>query len=240
MMPAKKKKRRLPVKEAREILISEEAQRLIDMEAVTREAIFRAENQGIIFIDEIDKVAVGVSRQGGPDVSREGVQRDLLPIVEGSAVNTKYGTLKTDYVLFIAAGAFHVAKPSDLIPELQGRFPIRVELNALTEDDFYQILTQPQNALTLQYKSLMKTEGVELQFDSDALKEIAKIAFSVNAEIENIGARRLHTLFSAILQDWLFKIPDQSEETAFHVTSDFVTQQLKPIFQKKDLSRYIL
>jgi len=240
MMPAKKKKRRLPVKEAREILISEEAQRLIDMEAVTREAIFRAENQGIIFIDEIDKVAVGGSRQGGPDVSREGVQRDLLPIVEGSAVNTKYGTLKTDYVLFIAAGAFHVAKPSDLIPELQGRFPIRVELNALTEDDFYQILTQPQNALTLQYKSLMKTEGVELQFDSDALKEIAKIAFSVNAEIENIGARRLHTLFSAILQDWLFKIPDQSEETAFHVTSDFVTQQLKPIFQKKDLSRYIL
>ena len=241
MIPKKRKKRKMTVAQAREHLVEEEAERLIDMDYVTREAIDRAGNNGIIFIDEIDKVAVssGDSR-GGADVSRAGVQRDLLPIVEGSVVNTKYGSIKTDHVLFIAAGAFHVAKPSDLIPELQGRFPIRVELSSLTREDFVKILTQPRNALTKQYQALMGSEGVKLNFDQEAIEVIAELAFEVNQEVENIGARRLHTIMSNLLNDILFEVPDVNPNTEFFITGEMVRERLGEMVKKKDLSQYIL
>jgi ATP-dependent HslUV protease ATP-binding subunit HslU len=240
MMPRKTRKRKMRLAEAREYLLEEESSRLIDMENVTRDAMERCGNSGIIFIDEIDKIAAGSAQRGGPDVSREGVQRDLLPIVEGSAVNTKYGTIKTDHILFIAAGAFHVAKPSDLIPELQGRFPIRVELSSLTQDDFVRILRQPQNALTRQYAALLEAEMVQLQFDDDAVQEIAEIAFQVNQDVENIGARRLHTIMSNLLQDILFEVPDLDNRTEFRITQEFVATKLDKITSTKDLSHYIL
>lgn len=241
MVPKKKKLRKMTVAEAREYFTEEEAQKLIDMDAVTRDALERTQETGIIFIDEIDKVAGGGSGKGsGPDVSREGVQRDLLPIVEGSTVNTKYGAVKTDHVLFIAAGAFHVAKPSDLIPELQGRFPIRVELNSLTEDDFFHILDQPRNALTRQYEEMLRSEGVELTFTEPALRKIASIAFQVNNEVENIGARRLHTILSTVLNELLFDIPDRTDAKSFEITDKYVESKLDNILKKKDLSRYIL
>ncbi|MCB9233147.1 MAG: ATP-dependent protease ATPase subunit HslU [Bacteroidia bacterium] len=240
MVPKKTRKRTLPVHEAREILKEEEAQKLIDMESVTRDALDRAQNSGIIFLDEIDKIAGSSANRGGPDVSREGVQRDLLPIVEGSAVNTKYGIVKTDHILFVAAGAFHVAKPSDLIPELQGRFPIRVELESLTQEDFVKILTQPRNALTKQYQALLTTEGVELVFAPEAIDAIAEIAFQVNQEVENIGARRLHTILSNLLNDILFEVPDKTSEKHFEITADFVRQKLQRFHVTKDLSHYIL
>lgn len=240
LAPAKKKKTKLTIKEAREYLIEEEAQKLIDMEAVTRQAIDKTEQSGIIFIDEIDKIASNSTNRSGADVSREGVQRDLLPVIEGTVVNTKYGSVKTDHVLFIAAGAFHLSKPSDLIPELQGRLPIRVELSALTEEDFVNILTRPQNALTKQYQALMESEGIELHFDEDAIKEIARIAFQVNQEIENIGARRLHTIMSNLLDQILFDVPDMTEERQFVITADHVRDKLNAIVKSRDLSRYIL
>lgn len=240
MVPKKKKMRKMSVAEAREYFTEEEAQKLIDMDAVTRDALERTQETGIIFIDEIDKVANGNSGKSGPDVSREGVQRDLLPIVEGSTVNTKYGAVKTDHVLFIAAGAFHVSKPSDLIPELQGRFPIRVELNSLTEDDFFKILDQPQNALTRQYEEMLRSEGVDLKFTEAALRKIATIAFQVNNEVENIGARRLHTILSTVLNEILFDIPDRTDRKEFEITDSYVEERLGTILKKKDLSRYIL
>lgn len=241
MMPKKKKKRTFTVAEARDYLKAEEAEKLIDMDTVTREALERASNSGMIFIDEIDKIAGSkANARGGPDVSREGVQRDLLPIVEGSVVNTKYGAIRTDHILFVAAGAFHVSKPSDLIPEFQGRFPIRVELNSLTQEDFVRILTEPRNALTKQYQALMESEGVELSFDEGSIAEIAEIAFQVNQEIENIGARRLHTIMSNLLHDLLFDVPDQTEEKKFEITKDDVQSRLNKFTVTKDLSHYIL
>lgn len=239
IMPKKKKKRKSTIKEARQIIIQEEAAKLIDMEAVQREAIERVENSGIVFIDEIDKVAGGGKGQG-PDVSREGVQRDLLPIVEGSAVNTKYGVVKTDHILFIASGAFHVSKPSDLIPELQGRFPIRVELNSLSEEDFVKILTTPQNALLKQYMALLETEGVKLNFKKDAIKEIAKIATQVNEQVENIGARRLHTILTTLLDEILFNVPDKLPEDVVNIDAAYVKNKLDRIVKDRDLSKYIL
>ncbi|MDP2366608.1 MAG: ATP-dependent protease ATPase subunit HslU, partial [Ignavibacteria bacterium] len=221
IMPKKRKKRKTTVKEARQILAQDEMQKLIDMEAVQKEAIERVENSGMIFIDEIDKVAGGGKSQG-PDVSREGVQRDLLPIVEGSNVNTKYGVVRTDHILFIASGAFHVSKPSDLIPELQGRFPIRVELNSLTEDDFVQILTTPQNALLKQYSALLETEGVKLNFSKDGIREIARIATEVNEQVENIGARRLHTILTTLLDEILFDVPDKIPSDTVKIDAKFV------------------
>jgi ATP-dependent HslUV protease ATP-binding subunit HslU len=240
MSPKKKKVRKLTVAEAREYFIEEEASRLIDMEAVTKEALDRASNSGIIFIDEIDKVATATGTTGGPDVSRQGVQRDLLPIVEGSVVNTKHGSIRTDHVLFIAAGAFHVAKPSDLIPELQGRFPIRVELSPLTREDFYKILTQPRNALIKQYQALLSSEKVSIQFEEEAIEAMAEIAFRVNQEVENIGARRLHTIMSNLLQDILFEVPDLSPDTSFRITRELVEERLGKLSRQKDLSQYIL
>ena len=240
MMPKKKKKRKLTVAEARELLMDEEAARLIDMDNVTREAIERAGNSGIIFIDEIDKVAVSSGSKGGPDVSRQGVQRDLLPIVEGSVVNTKHGSIKTDHVLFIAAGAFHVAKPSDLIPELQGRFPIRVELNSLTQEDFVKILSQPRNALTKQYQALLESEDVAISFEDPAIEMIAEMAFNVNQEVENIGARRLHTIMSNLLNEILFEVPDLNRDKSFVITREFVEEKLGDVVTQKDLSQYIL
>ena len=242
MMPRRGKKRKVTVEEARKILLDEEASKLIDMDEVKMEAIKKAENLGIIFIDEIDKVASSRSGGGGgPDVSREGVQRDLLPIVEGSAVNTKHGVINTDHILFVAAGAFHVAKPSDLIPELQGRFPIRVELNSLTEADFYQILKTPKNALTKQYVAMMESEGVELEFEDSALKEIARIAFEVNSEVENIGARRLQTVMSLLLNDFMFDIPDLiGADSHIVVTAELVSEKLSALVKNRDLSQYIL
>ncbi len=239
IMPKKKRKKKTTIKEARKILIQEEAQKLIDMDAVQKEAIQRVENSGIIFIDEIDKIAGGEKSQG-PDVSREGVQRDLLPIVEGSNVNTKYGVVKTDHILFIASGAFHVSKPSDLIPELQGRFPIRVELNSLTEEDFIQILTKPENALLKQYNSLIQTEGVKLEFTDDAIKEIAKIATEVNEQVENIGARRLHTILTTLLDEILFGVPDLIKAKKIVIDGKFVSKKLSKIVKNRDLSKYIL
>lgn len=239
MMPKKKRKKKTTIKEARKILTQEEAQKLIDMEAVQKEAIQRVENSGIIFIDEIDKIAA-TGKSHGPDVSREGVQRDLLPIVEGSNVNTKYGVVKTDHILFIASGAFHVAKPSDLIPELQGRFPIRVELNSLTEEDFIKILTMPENALLKQYNSLIQTEGVSLEFTDDAIKEIAKVASEVNEQVENIGARRLHTILTSLLDDILFGVPDLINDKKITINGDFVRDKLGKIVKNRDLSKYIL
>jgi ATP-dependent HslUV protease ATP-binding subunit HslU len=242
MMPKKTKKRRVTIAEARTILLEEEAVKLIDMDEVKEEAIRKAENAGVIFIDEIDKVASASNKSGGgPDVSREGVQRDLLPIVEGSSVNTKYGVINTDHILFIAAGAFHVAKPSDLIPELQGRFPIRVELQSLTKDDFYRILKFPKNALTKQYEALLQAEDVSLTFDDEALQKIAEIAFEVNAEVENIGARRLHTVVSRLLNDILFDVPDKiGAHARIQITREMVEERLSDMVKNRDLSQYIL
>ncbi len=240
IMPAKKKKRRVPVKEARTILEQEEAQRLVDMDAVTSEALKKAEQLGIIFLDEIDKIAGKDYHGSGPDVSREGVQRDILPIVEGSTVVTKYGSVKTDHILFIAAGAFHMTKPSDLIPELQGRFPIRVELNSLTEENFKQILTEPKNALIKQYKSLLETEGVKLTFTTEAIEEIARTACLLNQEMENIGARRLHTIMEKVLEDLSFDLPNQMESQEVKVDREYVQSKLHKVVKDKDLSKYIL
>ena len=239
MMPKKKKKRKTTIKDARKILAQEEAQKLIDMDAVQSQAITLVQESGMVFIDEIDKVA-GSSDSRGPDVSREGVQRDLLPIVEGSTVNTKYGPVKTDHVLFLASGAFHVSKPSDLIPELQGRFPIRVELKSLTEEDFIKILTIPENALLKQYAALLKTEGVEVEFTNDAIKEIAKTAAYVNEEVENIGARRLHTILTTLLEDILFDLPDKVTSPKVTIDGNLVKEKLDAIVKDRDLSKYIL
>ncbi len=239
LMPKKMKKRRVSVAEALKILTQQEAQKLIDMEEVIRIAIHRVENSGIIFLDEIDKIAGGGSAKHGPDVSREGVQRDLLPVVEGTSVLTKYGMVKTDHILFIAAGAFHVSKPSDLIPELQGRFPIRVELNSLSENDFVRILTEPKNALIKQYQAMLETEGVTLTFTEDAIQEIARIATVVNARTENIGARRLHTIMSTLLEEILFEVPEKKHDEIV-IDKKMVTETLKSIVEDEDLSRYIL
>ncbi|MFH1052098.1 MAG: ATP-dependent protease ATPase subunit HslU [bacterium] len=241
IMPKKNKKRKMKISDAILILRKEEAEKLIDMEAVVKEALNRAENSGIVFLDEIDKIT---SRSGdgahGPEVSREGVQRDLLPIVEGTTVNTKYGPVTTEHVLFIASGAFHVAKPSDLVPELQGRFPIRVELKSLTEEDFIKILTLPENALIKQYKALMQSEDIELDFTDDSIKEIAAIAAKVNDEITNIGARRLHTILTTLLEDILFNTPDNIEKKKIKIDAKMVTERLKDIVQDTDLSKFIL
>ncbi|MBN2792699.1 MAG: ATP-dependent protease ATPase subunit HslU [Desulfuromonadales bacterium] len=238
LFPKSSKRKRVKVSEARQQLIESEAEKLIDMENVITLARERAEQNGIIFIDEIDKIA---SREGahGPEVSREGVQRDILPIVEGSTVSTKHGSIKTDHILFIAAGAFHTAKPSDLIPELQGRFPIRVELDSLDENDFYRILTEPKNALIRQYKELLKTESIQLDFDDEAIREMAKIAKTVNDRTENIGARRLHTILEKLLEELSFTAPELIEKKV-NISAEEVRQQLEKISQDEDLSRYIL
>ncbi len=238
LVPKKTSKRKVKIPDALELLTAEEAMRLVDMENVTREAIRRVETSGIVFIDEIDKIA-GRAQGGNVDVSREGVQRDLLPIVEGSTVTTKHGPVRTDHVLFIASGAFHVAKPSDLIPEFQGRFPIRVELEALTREDFVRILTEPQNALVKQYEALLQTEGVRLKFADDAIEEIARIAAEVNERDENIGARRLHTVLERLLDTLMFDAPDRRGQE-FVVTGDEVRKELEPILGSEDLSRFIL
>lgn len=238
LLPKRTKKRKLPISEARKVLTNEEAQKLLDMDEVIQESIQRAEQTGIIFIDEFDKIA-SASRGTGPDVSREGVQRDILPIVEGSTVMTKYGPVKTDYILFIAAGAFHNAKPSDLIPELQGRFPIRVELNNLAMEDFVSILTEPKNALTKQYAALLETEGIRVDFSEDAIKELARIAVEVNSSTDNIGARRLHTILEKLLEDLSFEAPDITLESIL-ITPEYVREKLSDIAQNRDLSQYIL
>ncbi|TDN38353.1 ATP-dependent protease ATPase subunit HslU [Hymenobacter sp. UV11] len=243
MMPKKSRKRKVTVAEARKVLLDEEAAKLVDMDEIKEEAIRQTENAGIIFIDEIDKVATASSGKsgGGPDVSRQGVQRDLLPIVEGSAVNTKYGIVNTDHILFIAAGAFHVSKPSDLIPELQGRFPIRVELQSLTKDDFYRILKDPKNALTKQYQALLASEDVQLTFEDEALLKLADIAAEVNSEVENIGARRLHTVMSRLLNDLLFDVPDKIAAGAqLTITPQLVEERLRDMVKNRDMSQYIL
>jgi ATP-dependent HslUV protease ATP-binding subunit HslU len=239
MMPQRKKKRTVKVSEARRILLEQEFEKLVDMEDVTSDALERVESLGIVFLDEIDKIAGEKSQMGGPDVSREGVQRDLLPIVEGSNVQTKYGMVKTDHVLFVAAGAFHVSKPSDLIPELQGRFPIRVELKSLTEADFVRIMTEPENALTKQYAALVAADGATLEFTPDGIAEIARIAATVNSRMENIGARRLHTVMTTQLEETLFNLPDKSVK---HIVVDAaaVREKLKPILEDEDLRKYIL
>jgi ATP-dependent HslUV protease ATP-binding subunit HslU len=238
IMPKKTRNRKVKVPEALEILTQEEAARLVDMENVTREAIHRAEQSGIVFIDEIDKIA-GRESAHGPDVSREGVQRDLLPIVEGSTVNTKYGAVRTDHILFVASGAFHTSKPSDLIPEFQGRFPIRVELKALTKADFIRILTEPENALVKQYVALLETEKVRLRFADDAVETLAEIAAQVNARSENIGARRLHTVLERVLEDLSFSAPELNGHE-INIDAAYVHQRLDPILKNEDLSRYIL
>jgi len=237
IMPKKTRQRTVKIPEALEILTQEEAARLVDMENVTHEAIRRAEQSGIVFIDEIDKIAGRESR--GPDVSREGVQRDLLPIVEGSSINTKYGAVRTDHILFVASGAFHISKPSDLIPEFQGRFPIRVELTALTKEDFIRILTEPENALTRQYAALMETEGLRLSFTEDGVSALAEIAATVNARSENIGARRLHTVLERLLEEVSFNAPEMNK-AEIKVDGAFVHQRLDQIVKDEDLSRYIL
>lgn len=239
LMPKKKKKRKLTVREARKVLTNEEAAKLIDMDEVTQDAIERAEQSGIIFIDEIDKIAGKNGQSSSADVSREGVQRDILPIVEGSTVVTKYGSVKTDHVLFIAAGAFHMAKPSDLIPELQGRFPIRVELTKLTIDDFVSILVEPDNALLKQYSALLETEGIQLEFSDDAIRKLAEIAYQVNQDTDNIGARRLHTILERLLEDLSFEAPDISMDS-IRITPQYVEEKLNTIAKNKDLSRFIL
>lgn len=238
MFPAKKKKRKVTVREAKKILFEDEASKLIDADELAAEGIHRAEQMGMIFIDEIDKIA---SKEGGGNaqVSREGVQRDILPIVEGSQISTKYGTVNTEYILFIAAGAFHMSKPSDLIPELQGRFPIRIELDKLTQEDFYKILTELDNALIKQYKALLKTEGIDLIFTKEAVERIAEIAFQVNQDSDNIGARRLHTILEKLLEDLLFEAPEINMES-IKVTENYVNEKLAPIMQNKDLTQFIL
>lgn len=238
LLPKRLKKRKLTVKEARQVLTQEEAQKLLDMDEVTQESIRRAEQSGIIFIDEIDKIASS-GRGSGPDVSREGVQRDILPIVEGSTIMTKYGPVKTDYVLFVAAGAFHTSKPSDLIPELQGRFPIRVELANLTKEDFVLILKEPKNALTKQYTALLETEGIRVEFSDEAIEEIARIAAEVNQNTDNIGARRLHTILEKLLEDLSFEAPDINLEQII-ITPEYVQDKISDIAQNRDLSQYIL
>ena len=239
MMPKRKKKRTVKVTEARRILLDEELDKLIDLDDVTTDALERVEAMGIIFLDEIDKIAGERGQGGGPDVSREGVQRDLLPIVEGSNVQTRYGMVKTDHILFIAAGAFHVSKPSDLIPELQGRFPIRVELKPLTEQDFVRIMTEPENALTKQYAALVEAEGASLTFEPDGIAEIARVATRVNERMENIGARRLHTVMTTLLEDVLYELPDRGKE-AVTVDATMVRERLKAISEDEDLRKYIL
>jgi ATP-dependent HslUV protease ATP-binding subunit HslU len=238
MMPQKRRKRKMAVAEARQVLIAEEIQKLIDMEKVVKEAVRRVEESGIVFLDEIDKIA-GAEEGAGIDVSREGVQRDILPVVEGTNVVTKYGMVKTDHILFIASGAFHVSKPSDLIPELQGRFPIRVELDSLTTNDFVRILTEPENALVKQYTALLKTEQVDVTFTPGAIREIARTATDVNDRAENIGARRLHTIMSTLLEDVLYKIPDKSIKIV-KITAEDVRKRLKEIIEDEDLTKYIL
>ena len=239
MMPKKMKKRKTTVPQALQIITQQEAQKLIDMEEVVREAKNRVENSGIVFLDEIDKIAGGSSGKHGPDVSREGVQRDLLPVVEGTSVATKYGVIKSDHILFIASGAFHASKPSDLIPELQGRFPIRVELNSLTEKDFIRILTEPENALIKQYTALLGTESVKLVFSKDAISEIARIATQVNTKSENIGARRLHTILSTLLEEILFNVPEIGTQD-IKINGKMVKEKLEAIIEDEDLSKYIL
>ena len=239
MMPKQSKRRRVSIEDARNILQQEEVSKLIDMDEVSREAVARVEQSGIVFLDEIDKVASRRGHSHGPDVSREGVQRDLLPIVEGSTVNTKHGPVQTDHILFIAAGAFHLTKPSDMIPELQGRFPIRVELLALSKNDFVRILTEPKNALIVQYTALMKTEGIELEFTKDAIDTIAEIACQINEDSENIGARRLHTVMEQLLEEVSFTAPDLKEQK-ISVTPEYIQSRLSDLLKNQDLSRYIL
>jgi len=239
MMPKQSKRRRVNIEDARKILQQEEVSKLIDMDEVIREAVTRVEQSGIVFLDEIDKVASRRSHSHGPDVSREGVQRDLLPIVEGSTVNTKHGPVQTDHILFIAAGAFHLTKPSDMIPELQGRFPIRVELQSLSKDDFVKILTEPKNALIVQYTALMKTEGVELEFTKAAIDTIAEIACQINEDSENIGARRLHTVMEQLLEEVSFTAPDLNGQK-ISVTPEYIQSRLSNLLKNQDLSRYIL
>ncbi|HUP89454.1 MAG TPA: ATP-dependent protease ATPase subunit HslU [Longimicrobiales bacterium] len=240
MLPKRKKRRTVTVAEARRILLQDELDKLVDMDEVVNEALERAEEMGIIFLDEVDKIAGSRGGANGPDVSREGVQRDLLPIVEGSTVQTKYGMIRTDHVLFVAAGAFHVAKPSDLIPELQGRFPIRVELQPLTHDDFVRILTEPKNALVRQYKALIEAEGVTLDMTPDGINEVARIAADVNSRMENIGARRLHTVMTTLLEDILFDLPDSQTSGTIRIDGQFVRDRLKSVVEDEDLRRYIL
>jgi len=238
MLPKKKKKRTVSVSEARRVLLQDELDKLVDMDEVVNEALYRAEEMGIVFLDEIDKIA-GERGAHGPDVSREGVQRDLLPIVEGSTVATKYGLVRTDHILFIAAGAFHVSKPSDLIPELQGRFPIRVELTSLTEQDFVRILKEPKNALLTQYAAMIETEGAKIDFSDDGVQEIAHIAMGLNERMENIGARRLQTVMTTLLEEVLFELPEGASDP-IHVDREFVRSRLKKVADDEDLSRYIL
>lgn len=240
LMPKKMKRRKVTVAEARVILTNDEAQKLIDEEAAIRDALQKVENSGIVFLDEIDKIAGSKGQTVGPDVSREGVQRDLLPVVEGCNVMTKYGMVKTDHVLFIASGAFHVSKPSDLIPELQGRFPIRVELNTLSEEDFVKILTVPQNALMKQYAALLETEGIRVEFKDDGIREIARIATEVNDQVENIGARRLHTIMTTLLENVLYDAPDTITSPTIVIDKELVQSRLSSIVKNRDLSRYIL
>jgi ATP-dependent HslUV protease ATP-binding subunit HslU len=239
-MGRKTRRRKMKIPQALDALTEQEVDKLIDQDTMVREAVSRAENHGIVFLDEIDKIAGGQREsRGGPDVSREGVQRDLLPIVEGSTVTTKYGPVRTDHVLFIAAGAFHTAKPSDLIPELQGRFPIRVELEPLTDADFVRILTEPKNALTKQYIALLETEGVSIEFDESSIKELARIAADVNTRTHNIGARRLHTVLERLLDELLFSAPDIGAQT-IKITAAYVKDRLDDIAQDEDLAAYIL
>lgn len=235
----KQKKKKVTIKQAKKIIFDQEIEKLIDMDKVSEMAIERAENDGIVFIDELDKIAFKSKSSSGPEVSREGVQRDLLPIIEGSQVNTKYGPVRTDHMLFIAAGAFHMSKPSDLIPELQGRFPIRVELSSLTKEDFIEILTKPKNALTLQYQELLRTEDIELNFTDEAIAKIAEYAYNVNSEMENIGARRLHTILEKLLEDINFNAPDMKEKNV-KIDEKFVVKYLNKIVENMDLSKYIL
>jgi ATP-dependent HslUV protease ATP-binding subunit HslU len=239
MMPKRKKRRSVKVPEARRVLVDDELKKLVDMDDVVNEALDRVENHGIIFIDEIDKIAGERGQAGGPDVSREGVQRDLLPIVEGTTVNTRFGLVRTDHVLFIGAGAFNVAKPSDLIPELQGRFPIRVELKPLTEGDFIRIMTEPENSLTRQYQALVAAEGAQLEFTPEGIAEVARVAFMANDRMENIGARRLHTVMAALMEDLLYDLPEHPEK---RITFDAegVRERLARIVNDDDLRRYIL
>jgi ATP-dependent HslUV protease ATP-binding subunit HslU len=239
MLPKRTKRRTVKVPEARRVLIDEELKKLVDMDDVVNEALDRVENHGIIFIDELDKIAGERGQAGGPDVSREGVQRDLLPIVEGSTIQTRYGYVRSDHILFIAAGAFHVSKPSDLIPELQGRFPIRVELQPLTEQDFIRIMTEPENALTRQYQALVAAEGAELQFTDDGIAEVARVAFQANDRMENIGARRLHTVMSALMEEVLFELPEWPEKRIVFDAAG-VRERLAKIVNDDDLRRYIL